>query len=54
MRTGTILLAIAFATAIFAGTKVKMEDLPAAVQDTVRKQTKGATLVGLSNRSRKR
>jgi hypothetical protein len=48
MRTGTILAFIAFATAIFADTKVKIEDLPAAVQSIVWEQMKSATLIGLS------
>ena len=48
MRTGTILFLTAFAIALLADTKVKMEDLPAAVQNTVREQTKNATLAGLS------
>ncbi len=48
MRTGPVLFTFSFAAAIFADTKVKMEDLPLAVQNMVRKQTKSATLIGLS------
>lgn len=36
------------ATAAFADTKVKLSDLPAAVQAAVKEQTKNATLTGLS------
>jgi uncharacterized membrane protein YkoI len=50
MKTG-----IQFATGLFAitalllaDTKIKMEDLPAAVQQAVKEQIKDATLVGLS------
>ncbi len=38
----------AITATLFADTKVKMEDLPAAVQQAVKEQTKSATLVGLS------
>src|ERR1700709_2756262 len=34
--------------ALLADTRVKLEDLPTAVRNSVREQTKAATLVGLS------
>jgi uncharacterized membrane protein YkoI len=43
-----ILTAALIAPALIADTKVKMEDLPKAVQDAVKEHTKNATLVGLS------
>src|SRR5450759_2756719 len=43
-----ILTAALIAPALIADTKVKMTDLPAAVQAAVKEQTKTATLVGLS------
>lgn len=43
-----------FAVAVFgAETKVKMQDLPPAVQNAVKEQTKDATLVGLSTEKEK-
>ena len=41
-----ILTAALLAPALIADTKIKMEDLPKAVQDAVKEQTKGATIVG--------
>jgi len=41
------------AAALFAETKVKLESMPAAVQDTVKEQTKSATLVGLRKETEK-
>src|SRR5580698_1142021 len=38
----------AIALLLLADTKIKMEDLPSAVQQAVREQIKSATLVGLS------
>jgi uncharacterized membrane protein YkoI len=46
MRFAAGLLAIT--ATLLADTKVKMEDLPAAVQLAVKEQTRSATLVGLS------
>ncbi len=40
--------AVLFTTALVADTKVKVEDLPAAVQKTVKEQTQNAKLVGVS------
>ena len=45
----SLVLGIAGATGALASEKkVKMADLPSAVQQTVKEQTKGATLVGLN------
>src|SRR5712672_1868503 len=44
---------IALAAPIIAETKVKMADLPPAVQAAVKEQTKNATLVGLSKEKEK-
>jgi uncharacterized membrane protein YkoI len=41
------------ASAIAAETKVKLEELPAPVQETVRNETKGITLVGVSKEAEK-
>ena len=43
-----ILTAALLAPALLADTKVKMADLPKPVQDAVKEQTKGATIVGLA------
>jgi Na+-transporting NADH:ubiquinone oxidoreductase subunit NqrC len=43
-----ILTAVLLAPALVADTKIKMEDLPKAVQDAAREQTKGATIVGVA------
>jgi uncharacterized membrane protein YkoI len=45
---GVIFGAVVFTTALVADTKVKVEDLPAAVQKTVKEQTQSAKLVGVS------
>jgi uncharacterized membrane protein YkoI len=45
---GVIFGAVVFTTALVADTKVKVEDLPAAVQKTVKEQTQNAKLVGVS------
>jgi uncharacterized membrane protein YkoI len=42
------LLVLLGAAALLAETKVKMEDLPPAVQKAVKEQTRNATLVGLA------
>ncbi len=43
-----IVTAALLALALVADTKIKMEDLPKAVQDAVKEQTKGATIVGFA------
>ena len=44
----SILGALLFTTALICETKLKIEDLPPAVQKTVKEQTQNAKLVGLS------
>ena len=49
MKTLTITIsALVLACGAIAESKVKMEDLPSAVQKAAREQSKNATLVGLS------
>jgi uncharacterized membrane protein YkoI len=43
-----VLTAALLAPALIADTKIKMEDLPKPVQDAVKEQTKGATIVGFA------
>jgi uncharacterized membrane protein YkoI len=45
--------ATVFAAVMLAETKVKMEDLPPAVQKAVKEQTKDAALIGLSKEKEK-
>ena len=42
----TILIAIAAGTICFADQKIKLEDMPAAVQAAVKEESKGATIKG--------
>jgi uncharacterized membrane protein YkoI len=44
----SLMCGTAWVSALLADTKIKMEDLPPAVQAAVKEQTKNATLVGLS------
>lgn len=53
MRLRYALAVIAACSAVAAEKKVKLEDLPAAVQATVKEQTKNATLLGLSTETEK-
>ena len=53
VRTPYIVLAAFVTCGLIADTKVTMEQLPAAVQKTVKEQTQGATLVGLSKATQK-
>ena len=55
MKIATSFIATGFlcASAFAAETKVKVEDLPAPVQNTVKEQTKNATLVGLKEEKEK-
>ncbi len=48
IATSFIVTGFLCATAFAAETKVKVEDLPAAVQNTVKEQTKNAKLVGVT------
>ena len=48
IATSFIVTEFLFATAFAAETKVKVEDLPAPVQNTVKEQTKNAKLVGVT------
>lgn len=53
MRLICAFVAVAACTALAAEKKMKLEDLPAAVQAAVKEQTKTAKLVGLSSEKEK-
>src|SRR5260370_29663206 len=44
----TIVTAALLTSVLMADTKIKMQDTPKAVQDAVKEQTKGATIVGVA------
>lgn len=48
MKIRSLMVGLGFAAVLTAQSKMKLEDLPAPVQETVRNETKGVTLSGIS------